>query len=131
MTEQSGNTGSSINPGAVRSALRAELITRGHLVASDTLGARSDLYIIGPNDLAKALFHFDEDADEAAATMYGSGSWGPGMPPRFAVLPATQSDSPSLEMLEQMRVVPLFYEVDDGRVRFSELDRLLAGHIEA
>jgi len=100
-------------------------------VASDTLGTRSDLYVVGSNDLAKALFHIDDDADEAAVTMYGSGSWAAGMPPRFAVLPATQSDSPSLEMLEQMRAVPLFYDVADGKVTFRELDRLLTEHVGA
>ena len=65
-------------------------------------------------------------------TMYrSSGSWAAGMPPRFAVLPATESNSPSLEMLEQMRAIPLFYDVDDGHVTFSELDRLLAEHIDS
>ncbi len=100
-------------------------------MGSDTLGHRRDLYIIGRNDLAKALFHFDDDAGEAAMTMYrSSGSWAAGMPPRFAVLPATESNSPSLEMLEQMRAIPLFYDAADGCVTFSELDRLLAEHVD-
>lgn len=131
MTEQGNDIGASNDLGAARAALRAELSARGHLVASDTLGLRPDLYIIGPNDLAKALFHFDDNASEAAMTMYrGSGSWAPGMPPRFAVLPAAESNNPSLEMLEQMRAIPLFYDIDDGRVAFNELDRLLAEHVD-
>jgi len=132
MTEDSSNTGASTDLAAVRAALRAELSARGHLVASDTLGLRSDLYIIGGNDLARALFHFDTDAGEAAMTMYYSaGSWAPGMPPRFAVLPAAESDSESLEMLEQMRAVPIFFAVEGARVTFSDLDRLLAEYLDS
>ena len=121
------NTGARTDSSAARDALRAELVARGHRVASDTLGLRPDLYIIAPNDLAKALFHFDDDAGEAATAMYrSSGSWVAGMPPRFAVLPAIESNSPSLEMLEQMHATPLFYEAEGGHVTFCELDRLLA-----
>jgi len=131
MTGQSSSAGGSTDPSAARAALRAGLASRGHLVASDTLGLGADIYIIGANDLAKALFHFDDDADEAAMNMYrSSGSWVAGMPPRFAVLPASQSVSPSLEMLQQMRVIPLFYDAIDGHVTFRQLDRLLAEHID-
>ena len=129
---QSSNHGGPSGPAFVRQALRAELTTRGHRVASDTLGLAQDLYIIGPNDLAKALFHFDDDAGELARSMYrGSGSWAPGMPPRFAVLPAAEAGNPSFEMLEQMRAIPLLYDVKAGQVTFRDLDRLIAEHVDA
>jgi hypothetical protein len=103
---------------------------RSEGVATDTLGLRPELYIVGLDDLAKALFHFDDDAGHAAESMYmSSGSWVDGMPPRFAVLPDTESKSPSLEMLEQMRAIPLLFTVDGDRVSFRELDRLLKLHI--
>lgn len=132
MTDETSNMGVSTDSNVVRSALRAELVARGHGVASDTAGARPDLYIVAPNDLANALFHFGDDAGEAAMSMYLSGgSWSAGMPPRFAVLPTTESISTSLEMLEQMHVVPLYYDVSDGRVTFSGLDQLLTEHVDA
>lgn len=116
---------------SVREALRSELTTRGHRVATDTLGRGADIYVVGPNDLARAVFHIDDDAAEAAMTMYrGSGSWAAGMPPRFAVLPRTESASPSLEMLEQMRAIPLFYEAGDSGVTFDGLDAVLAAHLD-
>lgn len=130
MAEPTSDTSASPDAGVVHAALRAALSNGGHEVASDTVGLRPDLYIVGPNDLAKALFHFDDDAGDAAWTMYrSSGSWAAGMPPRFAVLPSTQVNSPSLEMLEQMRAIPLFYDVDGGRVTFRDLDRLLSEHV--
>lgn len=130
MHENTDRRGTAADPAAAREALREELRRRGHGVASDTLGAQRDLYILGANDLARALFHFDDDADVAAMAMYrASGSWVQGMPVRFAVLPAEQSSSPSLEMLEQMRAVPLFHELVDGRVVFAELDRALEEHL--
>ena len=132
MTGEGSDTGVSADRGIVRGALRSELVARGHRVASDTLGLQPDLYIVAPGDLATALFHIGDDAAEAAMSMYrGSGSWAADMPPRFAVLPASEADSPSLEMLEQMRAVPLFYEVDGGRATFADLDRLLTEHIGA
>jgi len=122
------DTGGSIDLGAVRDALRAELISRGFAVASDTLGMRHDIYIIGDNDLASALFHFDTDAEEAAHSIYrSSGSWVDGMPLRFAVLPAGESSNPSIEMLEQMRTTPLYYETTDDTVTFGNLDTSGAG----
>jgi len=117
--------------GVVRAALRSELTSRGHDVASDTLNIRGTLYIVGANDLALALFEFHHDASDAATVMYqASGSWGPGMPPRFAVLPASESESSALEMLEQMRATPLFYEREDGTVSFQGLDAALRDHLD-
>ena len=112
--------------GALRAALRRELEARGYAVSSDTLGIRRELYVIGDNDLAKALFHFDTDAEEATESIYrSSGSWSEGMPVRFAVLPASESESASIEMLEQMRTTPLFFEVAGDTVTFGDLDRLV------
>lgn len=123
--------GAQIELPAVRDALRAELTSRGHRVASDTLGLRLDLYIIGPNDLAKALFQINSDADLAAEVMYlGSGSWVEGMPPRFAVLPKSEASSPALEMLEQMHAIPLLFDTENDRPVFPELDALLAQHVD-
>jgi len=130
MADKSERTPAGIDSRIARDALRAELTARGHDVASDTFGVSRDVYIVGPNDLARALFHFDEDAAEAAMSMCrSSGSWAHGMPPRFAVLPASQADSPSLEMLEQMRAVALFYDIDGDTASFPELDRLLTEHL--
>ncbi len=113
----------------VRAALREDLTQRGFQVASDTLGARSELYIIGESDLASALFEFKASAREAVDTMY-QGSWVAGLPPRFAVLPADQAADASVEMLEQMRVVPLFFQADaKGRITFPDLDRVLAENV--
>lgn len=129
---QHDDPGSSHDLRAVRDALRVELASRGHAVASDTMGLRLDLYIIGPNDLARALFAFHADAGDAAESIYrSSGSWVQGMPPRFAVLPASEANSPSIEWLEQMRTIPLLFEVDGDQVTFRELDALLAGSLEA
>jgi hypothetical protein len=118
--------------GEVRTALRSELTSRGHDVASDTLGIRGDLYILGENDLALALFEFHTDAADAAEAMYrGSGSWVAGMPSRFAVLPESESENPGLEMLLQIRATPLFYETSDGAVSFPELDAVLRDRLGA
>lgn len=113
---------------AVRDALRRELIARGHAVASDTFGARSDLYIVGDNDLAVALFEFKTTAHEVWETMY-NGSWTEGLPPRFAVLPNTAAEEEAFELIEQMGVVPLLWVSDDGSVRFHRLDQILAEHL--
>ena len=95
MPESNNVTDGSIELGAVRDALRAELTSRGFDVASDTLGLRREIYVIGDNDLAKALFHLDTDAEEAADSIYrSSGSWVDGMPARFAVLPASEAGDP-------------------------------------
>jgi hypothetical protein len=115
--------------GAVRDALRGELVSRGYEVASDTLGSRGELYVIGTDDLARALFEFKTSAAEACDTMY-QGSWTAGLPPRFAVLPAHAAEESAFELLEQMRVVPLLFALEDGAVRFGDLDRKLAEHIK-
>ncbi len=112
----------------VRAALRAELESRGYSVASDTLGARSELYVLGDNDLARALFEFKTDTDEAMDTMY-QGSWTPGLPPRFAVLPFEAAEEPSFELLEQVRIIPLLWRPQQDRVEFVDLDALLAEHV--
>lgn len=114
---------------AVRSALRDALIARGHEVASDTLGMRRDLYLIGENDLARALFEFHESADSAAMAMY-QGAWTPGLPPRFAVIPSSERGTESIEMLEQIRATPLFFRAENGTITFDELDELLAERLE-
>ncbi len=120
------SAGVSVDLAVARDALRTELASRGHTAASDTMGLRSDLYIAGLNDLAKALFVFHDDAGTAADLLYqASGAWVAGMPPRFAVLPARESGSPSLELLEQMRVVPILFDVEGAAVSFRDLDRLL------
>lgn len=130
MSDETISENATLDLGAVRDALRAELIARGHGVASDTLGMRTHLYIIGPDDLARALFEIDDDATHVAESMYrSSGSWVRGMPPRFAVLPAAQSSRPSIEMLEQMRAVVVLFDTVDGDVKFRELDRLLQAHV--
>ena len=127
MSSENNHKGASVNLAVARDTLRAELTSRGHRVASDTVGLRSDLYIIGPNDLAKALFVFHDDAGTAAESMYrSSGSWGAGMPPRFAVLPASESSNPAFEMLEQIRAIPLLFDVEGTSVSFRDLDSLLA-----
>jgi len=125
MAETNHTTGGTSDLGAARAALRDQLQARGYDVASDTLGLRSDLYVIGENDLARALFEFKPTADEAVASMY-QGMWMPNMPPRFAVLPAADTNDSSTEMLEQIRVIPLYFEIDEtGGIGFPDLDALL------
>lgn len=52
------------------------------------------------------------------------------MPPRFVVLPLSESVNPAIEMLEQIRTTPVFYEIDAGNVVFRDLDRVIAEHLE-
>lgn len=131
MSEYSQNTGADVDLGAVRDALRAELVALGHDVASDTMSHGRHLYIIGPNDLAKALFVLGTDAGDMAEGMYrSSGSWVAGMPPRFAVLPAAEVENPAFEMLEQIRAIPLLFTIEDAAVRLQELEQLLAEHLD-
>lgn len=111
----------------VRQALREALSSAGLVVQSDTLGARGELYVMGEDDLARALFEFHESAREAVDAMY-QGSWTPGLPPRFAVLPAAARDESDFEMLEQMRVVPLLY-TEAPAVAFPGLAEVLAAHL--
>ncbi|HET6352622.1 MAG TPA: hypothetical protein VFG89_10915 [Coriobacteriia bacterium] len=127
MTE-SNATGEGLDLGAVRAALREELRSRGHGVASDTLGLRRDLYLIGKGDLARALFEFSDSAESAMYAMY-QGQWMPNMPPRFAVIPDRERGADQLEMLEQIRVIPLFFGMAEDGVTFDDLDELLAEHV--
>ncbi len=113
---------------AARDALRRELSARGHEVASDTLGSRGELYIVGQDDLAAALFEFKSSAREACDTMY-QGSWIEGLPPRFAVLPRESAEEPCFELLEQMRVIPLLYGNNGGGIEFDDLDGVLASSL--
>jgi len=112
----------------VRQALRAQLRTRGYDVASDSHGLRTEIYIMGDGDLARALFEFKATAAEAVDTMY-QGSWVEGLPPRFAVMPSTESARPDVEMLEQVRVIPLYFTVTGTGVEFADLDLVLAQHL--
>ena len=121
--------GAAVGLSTVRAALREALVARGFQVASDTLGLRRDLYLIGDNDLARALFEFHETADDAAMSMY-QGAWTPGLPPRFAVVPSVERSADSVEMLEQIRATPLFFGVCDDEVTFDDLDTLLAEHLK-
>ena len=105
----------------VRSALRRELAARGFGVAEDTVASRGELYVEGGGDLAAGLFEFKGSVQEAIETMY-QGHWTQGLPPRFAVLPTTAASDPSFELLEQMRIVPVLYEVSDENAMFVELD---------
>ncbi len=115
---------------SVRERLRERLGKLGYDVASDSHGLRRDLYIVGDGDLAQGLFEFMPTAAEACDRMY-QGSWVEGLPPRFAVLPSSESQSPELELLEQIRIVPVFFELDGGRVEFPHLEAILAQHLPA
>jgi hypothetical protein len=99
-------------------------VERGHAVAGDTVGLRGELYIRGERDCAAALFEFKSTSEEAVETMY-QGSWPTSMPPRFAVLPASQKEDPLSEMLGQAGLSTLFYEVSPTGVVFADLDGAL------
>lgn len=107
----------------IRQALRRELEDRGLQVADDTFASRNELYVKGDGDLAAAMFEFKSTVQEATDTMY-QGHWTEGLPPRFAVLPADSVNDPYFEMLEQMRIIPLLYVIDDG-ITFPGLDEAL------
>jgi len=109
----------------VRQALRRELESRGLAVADDTVASRNEIYVKGDGDLAAGLFEFKQTVREATDTMY-QGHWTEGLPPRFAVLPADAASDPYYEMLEQMRIVPLLYEVAGENITFLELDAAVA-----
>jgi hypothetical protein len=115
-------------PEAVRAALREHLAARGHTVQSDT-HARGSIYIMGEGDLASALFEFKSDSGQAIDSMY-QGAWVKGLPPRFAVLPASAAEESSFELLEQMRIIPLLYEFRSGVVGFPDLDDTLSRHLQ-
>jgi hypothetical protein len=108
----------------VRVALRHELAARGFGVAEDTVSSRGELYVEGNGDLAAALFEFKGSVEEAIETMY-QGHWTQGLPPRFAVLPASAASDSSFELLDQMRIVPVLYEVSDEHATFVGLDDAL------
>lgn len=112
----------------VRAALRHELESRGLVVADDTVASRGELYVKGSGDLASSLFEFKNSAAQATETMY-QGNWTEGLPPRFAVLPAEAASEPMFELLEQMRIHPLLYEVTDDSVTFLDLDTALERQI--
>lgn len=112
----------------IRGCLRSSLEERGYEVASDSHGLKSDLYVVGDRDLARALFEFKASAQEACDSMY-QGAWVAGMPVRFAVMPEAESQSPALEMLEQIKVVPLFYRAGESGFEFLGLDSLLAENL--
>jgi len=122
-------TDSPIDFDAVRNALRVELAERGHHLSGDTTGIRGSLYIMGPNDVASALFEFKPSADDAVYELMYQGAWVAGMPPRFAVVPAQTAESDSLETLAQMRAIPLLFDVADDAVSFRDLDRVLGAHL--
>jgi hypothetical protein len=120
--------GNGLDLAAVRDALRSELRARGLDVASDSHGLKLDLYVMGDGDLALALFEFKSSVHEACDTMY-QGSWTAGLPPRFAVLPSSEAQAPELELLEQMRVGVVFFEVEGEGVGFPELEAVLTEHL--
>lgn len=105
----------------VRTALRRELELLGFEVGSDTLGARQELYVKGENDLSRGMFEFKQTVAEAIETMY-QGHWTVGLPPRFAVLPSQAAEDPSFELLAQIGIRPLLYEVGDGDVAFVGME---------
>jgi len=119
-----------IDLGAVQRALRTELTQRGRQVSADSAGMRAALYITGPDDVALALFELKPNAGDAVYDLMFQGSWVSGMPPRFAVVPAAGADVDSLTMLEQMRAHPLLFEIEEGTVRFRDLDSVLAAHLD-
>ncbi len=110
---------------ALRATLRAELEARRYRVASDTLSLRGELYVRGDNDLATALFEFKPTGAEALTTMY-QGTWVESMPPRFAVLPASEANSQELDILAQMRVHVLFFERTGDGLDFPDIEEALA-----
>lgn len=113
---------------AVRDALRAALESRGHAVGGDTAGFKGDLYIWGDGDRARALFETKTSAAEAAETMYqGQGRWTADLPPRVAVIPASEEGGWMIDMLRQAGILTLGFTVSEDAVTFPGLDDLLAG----
>jgi hypothetical protein len=114
----------SAQPAAVREALRRDLVAHGYPVASDTVALRKELYVWGVGDRAAAVFEFKSTAREAAETMY-QGRWTADLPPRFAVLPAGERDTPEADFLEQAGLSLLFFEEEGQDILFLELERAL------
>ena len=54
------------------------------------------------------------------------GSWVEGMPPRFAVMPASEKDARELDVLGQMRIHVLFFERTGEEVDFLGIEEALA-----
>ena len=113
---------------AVRRAIRSELEGLGYSVATDSHGLRAGMYLLGAGDLARALIEFSQTAAEACDTMY-QGSWVAGLPPRFVVLPETGDAAADMEMLEQMRVTPIFCTVGACGPEFPDLAAILERHV--
>jgi hypothetical protein len=109
----------------VAAALRDELPERGHHLSGDTTGMHTALYIMGDNDVASALFEFRSSASDAIYELMYQGAWVAGMPPRFVVLPNEGSDDESLETLEQIKAMPLLFDIHDGQITFRDLDERL------
>lgn len=114
---------------AVQRALRSELAEHGHRLSSDTAGTHRALYIMGDNDVARAVFEIKQSADDAVYELMHQGAWVAGMPPRFAVVPSANAGSDSLETLTQMKAIPLLFDVAGDAVGFRDLDQLLSVHI--
>jgi hypothetical protein len=129
VADASDPAGVAIDYDAVTRALRAELARRGHQTARDTTGMHRALYLVGANDVARALFEFKPSADDAMYDLMSQGAWVAGMPPRFAVLPGCEAHSPALETLVQIKAFPLLFDADGARVTFRDLDRLLGEHL--
>ncbi|NTW29127.1 MAG: hypothetical protein HGA39_07170 [Coriobacteriia bacterium] len=124
MNDENNQTGVPIDFGAVSCALRTELAERGYQSSSDTTGMHRALYIIGLGDRARALFEFKPSADDAVYDLVYQGAWVAGMPPRFVVLPREEASSPSLDTLEQMKAIPLLFDVGEDTITFRDLDRM-------
>ncbi len=107
----------------IRTRLRDELRDRGYEVASDSLGLKKELYIVGPDDKARALFEFKSSLSEAFDTMY-QGRWLDTLPPRVAVLPVSEIENPETEILAQAGLKTLFCEAGE-QIEFLDLDALL------
>ena len=118
-----------IDLGAVRLALRSALGSHGHRLSGDTAGIHRARYIMGDNDVARAVFEIKQSADDAVYELMHQGAWVAGMPPRFAVVPGAGAGSDSLETLTQMKANPLLFDVVGDTVTFRDLDRLLSEHI--
>ncbi len=116
----------SLDLGVVRRALHAELARRGQHLAGDSTGSNRALYVMGDNDVAAAVFEVKPSASDAVYDLMYQGAWVSGMPPRYAVVPAADADADSLDTLKQMRAHPLLFDIEDGAVRFRDLDEALA-----
>lgn len=120
-----GGAGASHDFAMIRQALRVELEARGCRVANDTVGLRGELYVWAVGDRASAMFEFKASAGEAFETMY-QGSWPSTLPPRFAVIPASEREAPALDMLAQAGLSVLLYQATGGGVVFVDMESALA-----